>query len=424
MASTNKKILEIVLKIAGRCNINCSYCYMFNQGNTDYEDQPSYMSLETLKATTAYIKKGIEDIGITDLVIIFHGGEPMMLKPHKFESFCIHLGEQLAPHLTSLRFSIQTNAILITSDWLKLLSKYKVRIGVSLDGPEEYNDQARLDHNNKGTYSRTVTGLRLTQQAARHGIMNEPGVLCVVNPHHDGRKIYRHFVDELDLTWISLLFPLDTHDNFMPSDIAGMTDYMLGVFNEWAKDDNPNIVIRQFDYFFKFLATTPSAEAIGAPNPIVDALLNLIVPIASNGDISVDDESKPINFGQAVRNVNTSTLLEHIFSDSYQHMTAVMETMPKACQGCEWVGYCRGGAQNQQAINRFSRKNHFNNPSIFCETYKRLYGAMAKYMLDRGLDEQKLVDALYDSAKNLKFADLPAIDRTENKRFFMKINAV
>ena len=62
---------------------------MFNQGNTDYEDQPSYMSLETLKATTAYIKKGIEDIGITDLVIIFHGGEPMMLKPHKFESFCI-----------------------------------------------------------------------------------------------------------------------------------------------------------------------------------------------------------------------------------------------------------------------------------------------------------------------------------------------
>jgi uncharacterized protein len=138
----------------------------------------------------------------------------------------------------------------------------------------------------------------------------------------------------------------------------------------------------------------------------------------------VDDESKPINFGQAVRNVNTSALSEHMASDAYLHMAAVMETMPKACQGCEWVGYCRGGAQNQQAINRFSRKNHFNNPSIFCETYKHLYSAMAKYMLDRGLDEQQLVDALYDSAKNLKFADLPAIDRTENKRFFMKINAV
>ena len=424
MTSSNKKVLEIVLKIAGRCNINCSYCYMFNNGNTDYEDQPSYMSLETLKATTAYIKKGIEDIGITDVVIIFHGGEPMMLKQHKFENFCIHLREQLSPNLASLKFSIQTNATLITSDWLKLLSKYKVGVGVSLDGPEEYNDQARLDHNGAGTYKRTVTGLRLAQQAAKHGLINEPGVLCVVNPHHEGRKIYRHFIDELGLTWLSFLFPMDTHDNFMPTDIDGMTDYVLGVFDEWASDDNPDITIRQFDYFLGFLTAKASEKATVSATASLPPITNIIVPIASNGDISVDDESKPINFGQAVSSVKTSTLIEHISSDSYQHITAVMETMPKACQGCEWVGYCRGGAQNQQAINRFSRKNHFNNPSIFCETYKRLYGAMAKYMLDRGLDEQKLVDALYDSAKNLKFADLPAIDRTENKRFFMKINAV
>ena len=208
MASTNKKILEVVLKIAGRCNINCSYCYMFNQGNTDYEDQPSYMSLETLKATTAYIKKGIEDIGLTDVFIIFHGGEPMMLKPHKFESFCIYLGEQLTPHLASLSFSMQTNATLITAEWLKLLAKYKVEVGVSLDGPEEFNDKARLDHKGAGTYNRTVTGLRLIQQTARDGLMNDPGVLCVVNPHHEGRKIYRHFVDNLGLTWLSFLLPL------------------------------------------------------------------------------------------------------------------------------------------------------------------------------------------------------------------------
>ena len=112
-----------------------------------------------------------------------------------------------------------------------------------------------------------------------------------------------------------------------------------------------------------------------------------------------------------------------ITADAYQHIASVMETMPKHCQGCEWVGFCRGGAQFQQAINRFSRKNHFNNPSIFCESYKQLYSAMAKYMLDRGLEEQQLVAALHDSAKDLKFADLPSIVNTENKRFFMKIHA-
>ncbi|CNL56735.1 galns arylsulfatase regulator (Fe-S oxidoreductase) [Yersinia aldovae] len=38
------KHLEIILKISERCNINCDYCYVFNKGNSDANDNPARIS--------------------------------------------------------------------------------------------------------------------------------------------------------------------------------------------------------------------------------------------------------------------------------------------------------------------------------------------------------------------------------------------
>ena len=36
-----------VVKVASRCNLNCSYCYMYNLADRTYRDQPKLMSLAT-----------------------------------------------------------------------------------------------------------------------------------------------------------------------------------------------------------------------------------------------------------------------------------------------------------------------------------------------------------------------------------------
>jgi uncharacterized protein len=415
MAPDSKKVLEVVLKIAGRCNINCEYCYMFNKGNDDYLDQPSYMSLETLDTVIDFVLQGISDIGISGVIIIFHGGEPLMMKMEKFGHFCQNLRSRLTPHLQSLSFTMQTNGMLLTPDWIKLLAKYKVSVGISMDGPQEYNDTARLDHKGMGTYQRTVAGLRLMQKAAGHGLTNEPGVLCVINQNYDGRKIYRHFVNDLNITWISFLVPLETVDTWEPTQTQALTDYVMGIFEEWIQDDNPDVVIRQFNHFFNFLTSQKNANI--APE-VVPPVQHIIIPIATNGDISVDDESKPINFGQALKNIRTSTLAEHIASSSYTYLKNVTAICPAECADCEWVGYCRGGAQNQQAVNRFSQAKGFNNRSIFCETYKTLYSAMAKHLLDRGMTPEQLVDILHEAAKDVQFGILPPIIPSAKRKFY------
>ena len=39
----------ILLKVASRCNINCSYCYVYNQGDTNWQRMPKHMSAATVE---------------------------------------------------------------------------------------------------------------------------------------------------------------------------------------------------------------------------------------------------------------------------------------------------------------------------------------------------------------------------------------
>jgi hypothetical protein len=37
--------VEVVLKVAERCNIDCTYCYMFNKGDESFRRKPKQLSI-------------------------------------------------------------------------------------------------------------------------------------------------------------------------------------------------------------------------------------------------------------------------------------------------------------------------------------------------------------------------------------------
>lgn len=43
------KYTELILKVSGRCNLNCDYCYVFNKGDKSYMREPVRMSEELIK---------------------------------------------------------------------------------------------------------------------------------------------------------------------------------------------------------------------------------------------------------------------------------------------------------------------------------------------------------------------------------------
>src|SRR5690606_6399894 len=78
--------LEIILKVAERCNIACRYCYFFFGGDESYKDNPAYIANETIADFAAFIKDAVDVYGIERLRLIIHGGEPLMIKKSRMEN--------------------------------------------------------------------------------------------------------------------------------------------------------------------------------------------------------------------------------------------------------------------------------------------------------------------------------------------------
>lgn len=76
-----KKIsrLEVVLKIVERCNIDCTYCYFFNGQDESFKKHPKSISKNTVNQVSVFLKAAIDDLHIDEIMIIFHGGEPMTI---------------------------------------------------------------------------------------------------------------------------------------------------------------------------------------------------------------------------------------------------------------------------------------------------------------------------------------------------------
>jgi uncharacterized protein len=137
-----------VTPLGMRCNLQCGYCYedpLRDAGNfgTPYD-------IELIKAAISRESSDAEPF-------LLFGGEPLLLPKDTLEELCAWGFER------SGRTSIQTNGNLIDKDHIVLFKKYKVGVGISIDGPGALND-ARWNQNLEKTRActrRTETAISL-----------------------------------------------------------------------------------------------------------------------------------------------------------------------------------------------------------------------------------------------------------------------
>lgn len=145
----------VILKTVEVCNINCDYCYFFYGGDDSFKFHPPYISRDTVSQLSVFLEQACIDLEIDLLTVEFHGGEPLMQKKADFDWMCKKIKSML-PEKTKLEFVLQTNGMLIDDDWINLFCEHEVGVGVSIDGPKQYNDIHRLDKRGRGTYDRVA----------------------------------------------------------------------------------------------------------------------------------------------------------------------------------------------------------------------------------------------------------------------------
>jgi uncharacterized protein len=376
----NLKCSSLVVKVASRCNLNCTYCYMYNMGDSTYKNQPKVMPDAVVDAMLEKTLLHCIRHGIREFAFVFHGGEPLLAGFEFYEKFVSKALDQLLPDVKPI-FVIQTNATLLTEEWCKLLGRLQIQVGISLDGTPEDNDMFRIDHAGKGSYEKIIRGLKIAQQSPF--LINEPGILSVLNVNADPIKTYEH-LKGLRVKRVNFLFPDSTYDQPPPQSFTknetAYADWLIQLFDRWLDEPNgERINISLFEgIIMAILGIEASDEFMGSAN-------NELLVIETNGGIEAVDVLRICGDGFTKRNAN---VLTHEFDDAMENDLAKLYNLShkklcKQCMACPVKDICGGG----YLPHRYSHKSGFNNPSVYCHDLLKLITHIQNKVLEQMPDE-------------------------------------
>ncbi|HJS46156.1 MAG TPA: radical SAM protein [Rhizomicrobium sp.] len=379
--------LQVIYKIAERCNINCSYCYYFNMGEKTPAGRPAYASLDVTDALAKWIAQGCRELRIPRVRLSFHGGEPMLVGPEAFDKACRRLRDVIEP-VAKLALSIQTNGTLVDEQWIEKFIAHRVAIGVSIDGAQGHNDRFRLDRRGHSTFHKTEQAIRCLVEAHDRGA-SLPSTISVLNHENDYRAIYR-YLRGLGVRELSFLLPDRDGDDlaFIASGAGAAYGACLAdIFREWLAEDNPRVRIKFIDkmlsHFRPGIAPRDIFERSRKSNQVVIA--------RSDGTIAVDDTYIPaLAWYQRtpVYSMTQHTLREFLADPIFSDIEKISTSLPAGCRDCRWREVCRGG----DIENRFRQASGFDNPSVYCDAYKVMYQAACDELTANGYPAELIAD--------------------------------
>jgi uncharacterized protein len=363
MTNFKPPALNFTIKVSYACNLNCTYCYVYNQTDQSWAGRPVIMSEAVFLATVNRINEYCLKSGQKNINICFHGGEPCLIGPHRFVRMCEHIRSSLRVP-GSITFSIQTNGTVLSAAWIEAFAKYEVAVGISLDGGRVTNDRFRYDFNGRGTYDRIATNIgKLKQFGVRVDI------LCVIPFGESGVETYTE-IKSTGADAVYFLFPhlprsevAEIKKQYGPTPIADFTIPLLDYVceNETSEEELPSLwnILRILlgarstsDFFgnrplpFLFIETDGSIE-------VLDTLKSVSSTLSSTGLNILEDEIAAV--------FDTSTTQRRILTGSLPD--------PEICTDCPEFRTCRGG----HIADRYSEEFEFDAQSVWCKDILHIF---------------------------------------------------
>jgi len=363
-------IQEIILKVTSNCNLNCSYCYVYNKGDLSHEKEPNYIDIETLEKLFEKLNAYAKEANVKRMLIILHGGEPLILKKD-FYTKLVSISKKYSDNVL-FDFALQTNATLLNDEWSEFFMKINIKVGISLDGTEE-GSKKRVFKNGDFTYQKTVEGLK-TYQNYNPNV----GILSVVNTETSPKLVYEN-IKNLKLTHASFLFLDENYDTFKSLPKNEVSSWLIELFDLWFNDSDKSRPYRILPFNI-IIDKVIGIENAG--NELLGQSKNSVIVIKTNGDIDLVDTLKVCGDGFTKTGLNIETNgISDIFKNKYfklYYNSHSDEFLCNQCKSCEIKEICGGG----YLPHRFSRKNGFDNPSVYCNDLKLIIKHVQNTIID------------------------------------------
>ena len=350
---------QYVLKIHSRCNLACDYCYLYTMADQSWRARPVTMLSEILTQTARRIAESTLRHGLTEVSVVFHGGEPLLAGSDLIAFAAAELRISVPPGVR-VQLSLQTNGVLLTRDFLNVLLEHDVSVGVSLDGDREAHDLHRRSRNGRGSHRETVRGLSLLRTEPFRRLF--AGILCTIDLAADPIATYNALAGH-DAPMIDFLLPHGNWTTRPPGRMADSArtpyaDWLIAIFDQWYPVPELGCRIRLFEEIIHLcLGGSSRLETVGL-SPV-----GLIV-IDTDGSLEQVDTLKSAFSGAAATGLN---VFAHGFDAALLHPSIAARQIGAAalsdtCEQCSLRRICGGGYYP----HRYRVGSGFRNPSVYC----------------------------------------------------------
>lgn len=328
------------------CPSKCHYCWSSDVSSP-------VMSLDTVKDIAAWLKEFRDDDNVT---FTFHGGEPLLAGADFYKKALPLL--QKGRKGREVAFAMQTNLWLMTPEIARVLAKYHIPIGSSLDGPKEINDAQR----GKGYYEKTMRGYKIAKD---NGL--DVKFICTFTSYSIEHKdeIIRFFMDN---GWNLKLHPA------LPS-IKGEDP------GKWALDPGEygELLVHLLDTYldnwgrFEVMNIDHLCKCVFKRRGVVCTFVDCMGDTFAIGpDGNIYPCYRFIGMDQFVMgNVKDRPSIEDLMnSKAGKLMEKFRKLVDKNCKDCAHIRYCRGGCPYNAIV---PTEGKVKGVDPHCVAYKRIF---------------------------------------------------
>jgi len=341
---------QFILKVHSRCNLSCTYCYVYEMADQGWQGLPKHMSLPVAGKAVERIAEHVKGHDLSSVDVILHGGEPLLAGAEWLSSL-VGLLRSRVP--AQVNVTVQTNGTLLSRPMLATLKSLGIGIGVSLDGDAEATGRHRRYASGRNSFDAVATGLDLLQSPEFRGCYN--GILCTVDVQNDPVSTYEALL-KFSPPAIDLLLPHANWDCGPPG--AGYADWLISVFERWYTAPRQETRIRLFSELIQLVLGHPGAvEGLGL-------LPSTLIVVDTDGSIKQLDSLSSAYPGASDTGLD---VLSSTFDEALDHPTTVARQMgadalSSQCQACPVMKVCGGGLYP----HRFRGGDGFRHPSVYC----------------------------------------------------------
>ncbi|MBE6291062.1 MAG: anaerobic sulfatase maturase [Bacteroidales bacterium] len=395
----------MIKPVGSLCNLDCDYCYYLGKANLYGGCQPK-MSEELLER---YISQYIEAVQVPVVTFCWHGGEPLLAGLDFYEK-AVALQNKYKGN-KQIENSLQTNGLLVNTEWCDFFRHNNFLIGLSLDGPRDIHDAYRHDRGGHPTFDRVMRALEMM---AVNGV--EYNTLSTINNRCAGRgrevyefmrsvSRYMQFLPVVEMTADSLNGSIDHHPStinrpaIVPPGTSGSKlapwsitpkafgRFMCDIFDEWVISDVGERFVQLFDITLaQWCGVQPSLCSF-CPT-CGDGLV-----VEHNGDVYMCDHFVYPEYRLGnIRDEHLSDLQRK--PELFRFGVEKRNSLPSDCRQCEYLFACRGECPKHRFATTRRGEKGLNT---LCEGYKHFFEYTAPYMqqmrtlLEQGLEASHII---------------------------------